>query len=98
LERWFAFEQYWQFLLAEKLIADSKDEKVENFYLFEFCQHFKYILQQVTSGTIRTILLLAQPETRVLSQLVHPLAIPLATALKDHPHPPRILFLNLDGR
>jgi hypothetical protein len=98
LERWFAFEQYWHFLLAEKLITDSKYDKIENFYLFEFSQYFRHFLQQVTSGSIRTVLLLAQPETPALSQLVHPLTIPLAAALNGRANQPRILFLNLDGR
>lgn len=98
LERWFAFEQYWDYLLRVKLIADSKQDKIENFYLFEFCQYFKYLLGQIQQGAARSILLLAQPETPLLSQLVHPLCIPLAYSLKGKPSPPRILFLNLDGR
>ena len=47
---------------------------------------------------MRNILLLAQPETPTLNQLIHPLSIPLTYALKPKNDPPRILFLNLDGR
>jgi hypothetical protein len=81
-----------------KLIAESKNDKVENFYLFEFCQYFRYYLNQVGNGAMRNILLLAQPETPTLSEVVHPLSIPLAFSLKQRINPPKILFLNLDGR
>ncbi len=98
MERWFTFEQYWHFLLAEKLITNDKNTRIENFYLFEFYQYFRHFFQEVLSGSTRTVLLLAQPETPALSQLVHPLTIPLAATLNGRPNPPRILFLNLDGR
>ena len=47
---------------------------------------------------MRSILLLAQPETPSLSESVHPLSIPLAFTLKRAANPPKVLFLNLDGR
>ena len=61
LERWFAFEEYWQYLVNNKLKAEVHNEKRENYYMLEHCQNFKRILGEMSSGERRTALMMVQP-------------------------------------
>jgi hypothetical protein len=80
------------------LEAESKSEKPENFYLFEYCLYFRWLLEEIHSGAMRSLLLAAVPYSPISNLLVHPLVFPLAFAYKNKANPPKILFLNLDGR